>query len=159
MALLDIAEAAGLVTGEVRVVPAANLIGPGQWIATKPQDRQEMESLQNVNRHFADLAALAVDQLEAHLTQDQAANGAAIRAAFRAAVDTLPARTDLAEQRRALMSWSVAADHVLGLHCDHQAILHFYISLALPPGGDRPAGPGDRGRTGPYGRSYGRQYL
>jgi len=30
------------------------------------------------------------------------------------------------------MSWSVAADHVLDLHCDHQAILHFYTSPSRP---------------------------
>ena len=61
MDLLDVAEAEGRITGEICVVPLANPIGFGQWISHKPMGRQELESMQNFNRHYPDLAALIAD--------------------------------------------------------------------------------------------------
>lgn len=132
MALLDMAEAEGRVSGEVAVVPVANPIGLAQWSGYKPMGRMEAESLENFNRHYPDLAALAGDALEGQLTASEDENLSIVRAAFRAALDREPSMTDLQDQRLALLKWSCAADYVLDLHCDHEAIMHLYASPARP---------------------------
>ena len=118
--------------GEVWVVPVANPIGLDQWISHKPQGRQDLESMQNFNRGYPDLAELAGDALDGRLTDDPEANLATIRQAFGAALAGLEPRTEVEALRHGLMTWSHDADIVLDLHCDHEAILHFYASPARP---------------------------
>ncbi|MEZ5778077.1 MAG: M14 family metallopeptidase [Paracoccaceae bacterium] len=130
--LLDAAEAEGRIAGEVLVVPVANPIGLGQWLQHKPLGRQDLESMQNFNRNYPDLAALVGDDLDSVLTGSEAENLHLVRAAFGAALDRAEAKTDLAEQRLCLLRWSHDADHVLDLHCDHHAVLHLYASPARP---------------------------
>lgn len=132
MDLLDAAEEAGHITGEIAVVPLANPIGFAQWIAHKPQGRQELESLENPNRHFPDLATLAAPLVADRLTDDAAGNVAIIRTAFLDALTAESPRTDLHALRRQLLLWSIDADVMLDLHCDHHATLHFYASPAQP---------------------------
>jgi len=132
MDLLDAAEPEGRILGEVVVVPLANPIGLSQWIAHKPQGRQELTSLQNTNRGFPDLAALAGVGLESVLTSDEGQNLALIRAALGRALAGAEARTELAAQRLALLRLSHDADHVLDLHCDHLAVVHLYASPLRP---------------------------
>jgi predicted deacylase len=129
---LDHAESEDRVAGEIWVVPVANPIGLGQWIAHKPQGRHELESLQNFNRGFPDLAALAGDRIDGRLTASADENLGIIRAAFSEALDELPRATDIDDLRVTLLGWSCDADHVLDLHCDHEAILHFYASPLRP---------------------------
>jgi predicted deacylase len=129
---LDRAESEGRIAGEVWVVPVANPIGLGQWIAHKPQGRHELESLQNFNRGFPDLAALAGDRIEGRLTGSADENLGIIRAAFAEALADQPRPTDMDDLRLTLMGWSHDADHVLDLHCDHEAVLHFYASPLRP---------------------------
>jgi len=124
--------AAARVTGEIRVVPCANPVGLSQWAFQRPLGRIEAESLHNFNRGWPELAALAGDRLEGRLGPDADRNRDAIRAAFREAVAGLPATSDAAEWRRAILSWSCDADYVLDLHCDHFAVMHLYASPARP---------------------------
>lgn len=131
-ALLDEAEARGEITGQVWVVPIANPIGLDQWVAHKPQGRQELSGLQNANRGYPDLAGLAGERLAKELTGSEAENLAIVRAAFGAALAQLPRPTELEDMRLALMTWSHDADYVLDLHCDHEAVLHAYTSPARP---------------------------
>jgi len=128
--LLEASEAN--LTGEVLVVPTANPIGLTQWVYGRPMGRNEMDSMQNFNRGFPDLAALAGDAVAGHLTDDADENRQTIRAAFAMALDAAATPSDLAEQRIALLRWSHDADYVLDLHCDHRAILHLYASPARP---------------------------
>lgn len=129
---LEAAEARGDLRGEVRVVPVANPIGLTHWAHGKPLGRHDQDSLRNFNRYYPELATLAGDRLEGRLTDDMAANTAVIRAAFAEALAELPPGTEAEEMRIALMQWSHRADHVLDLHCDHWAMLHFYASPARP---------------------------
>jgi predicted deacylase len=129
---LDLAEGEGRITGEIWVVPVANPIGLGQWIAHKPQGRHEMESQQNFNRGFPDLAELAGDRIDGRLTDSEEENLAVIRKAFADVLEDLPRPTDIDDLRLTLLGWSHDTDHVLDLHCDHQAILHFYASPLRP---------------------------
>ena len=133
MTLLEQAETAGQMAGEVVVVPAANPIGLAQWAFQRPLGRQEADSLHNFNRGYPDLAKLVGDDLAG-----QIANAgdilALIRAAFLEATARLRdcARNDMLEMQAALLHWSCDADHVLDLHCDHVAVLHLYASTARP---------------------------
>lgn len=125
---LNQAEREGRIAGEVWVVPLANPVGLGQWIAHKPQGRHDLPGLQNFNRGFPDLASLAAPLLEGRLTGDPAENLVLIRQAFAKVLQGLPRPTDTEELRLCLLGWSHDADYVLDLHCDHEAILHFYAA-------------------------------
>lgn len=128
--MLMAAQAQGRIRGQIWLVPVANPIGLDQWIAHKPQGRQELAGMQNFNRGYPDLAALAGDAVETRLTGSEADNLLVIRKAFGAALANLPRQTALDDLRLALMTWSHDADYVLDLHCDHEALLHFYASPA-----------------------------
>ena len=132
MALLDQAEAEGRITGEIWVVPLANPIGLTQWLSDKPQGRRDMHSSANFNRGYPDLAALVAGGLEGKLTDDPAHNTAIIRAAFADALAEQTPQSQLDELRLRLLQGSHDADHVLDLHCDHVAVMHFYASSARP---------------------------
>jgi predicted deacylase len=88
--------------------------------------------MQNFNRNYVDLAALAGDALEAELTDDAAANLKIVRRAFARAIADAEAKTDLAQQRLTLLGWAHDADYALDLHCDHRAVMHFYAAPARP---------------------------
>lgn len=132
MGLLDRAEAEGRITGEISIVPLANPIGFGQWVSHKPMGRQDLESMQNFNRHYPDLAALIADDLEAKLTESGAENLKIIRAAMAVAIAALPVKSDLDALRKTLLGWSHDADYVLDCHCDHMAVMHLYAAPLRP---------------------------
>lgn len=128
--LLEASEAS--LQAEVVVVPIANPIGLTQWIYGRPMGRNDTESMQNFNRGYPDLAALAGDDIAGRLTDSPDENRRLIRAAFATALARAPARSDLEELRIALLQWSHDSDYVLDLHCDHRSILHLYASPARP---------------------------
>lgn len=132
MGLLDAAEDAGRITGHIVVVPLANPIGLDQWVSHKPQGRQDLEGMQNFNRGYPDLAALAGDRLEGRLTADAVRNVTLIRQAFGQVLAEQTPQTEVDELRLRLLQWSHDADHVLDLHCDHVAVMHLYASTARP---------------------------
>jgi len=132
MDLLDTAEAEGRITGEISVVPLANPIGFGHWISHKPMGRQDLDSMQNFNRHYPDLAALIGDSLDGKLTASADENLTIIRKAMGTAIAKLPIKTDLDAQRQTLLGWSHDADYVLDCHCDHVAVMHLYAAPLRP---------------------------
>lgn len=121
-------DAAGRVTGEVVLVPAANPLGLGQWGLRSHQGRFEQASGENFNRQFADLTDAVLQRVGDTLGADPAANVAAVRAALREAAAALPARTPLDDLRRTLLGLAIDADVVIDLHCDGQALLHLYTT-------------------------------
>lgn len=132
LALLDAAAAQGAILGEVLVVPMANPIGLSQWAFQRPLGRQDAKSLHNFNRGYPELAKLVGDHLESLLTGDVEENRHIIRREFRAALVEIDPRTDLQELQVALMHWSICADYVLDLHCDHVAVMHLYTASHRP---------------------------
>lgn len=132
MTLLDEAEVAGEILGEIFVVPIANPIGLSQWLHQRPFGRQDVLGLRNFNRGFPELGKLVADRLEPLLTPDPEQNLHVIRRAFRAALAELTPCDDLQEMMVGLMSWSCDADHVLDLHCDQVGMMHLYASTAQP---------------------------
>lgn len=130
--LLDRAEAAGQIAGDICVVPMANPIGLAQWQNGRPQGRFDADTAKNFNRFYPELDKLVGDDLEANLTPSADENRKIIRAAFRAALDRTAGKTDGEDLRLQLLRWSCDADYVLDLHCDHHAVLHLYASTVRP---------------------------
>jgi len=102
-ALLEAAEAAGQIHGEIVLVPVANPIGLAQRLDHKPMGRFELDSSENFNRHYPDLAAAVEPVVITQLGEDALANVALVRRAM------------------------------LDLHCDCEAVLHFYTEEACWP--------------------------
>ena len=67
--LLEGAENAGLLRGEVVLVPMANPIGLAQRINHKPTGRFELDSAENFNRNYPNLAQAVLNGLAARLRQ------------------------------------------------------------------------------------------
>ncbi|HSW04356.1 succinylglutamate desuccinylase/aspartoacylase family protein [Aquabacterium sp.] len=125
---LEALEAAGQLRGEVVLVPAANPIGLHQWLLRDQQGRFELASGQNFNRHYADLTDTVAAAVQGRLGADAAANVQTVRAALRAAVAALPASGALESLRKTLYGLAIDADIVLDLHCDGEAVMHFYTT-------------------------------
>jgi predicted deacylase len=124
-------ESEGLLRGEVVVVPAANPIGLSQAVLRTPTGRFDLASGDNFNRHYPVLADAVIARLAGGLGPDPEANVRAIRVALGAAVDALPAATELAGQRKILLGLAADAEVVLDLHCDGEALVHLYTAPAL----------------------------
>lgn len=134
MTHLDAVEAQGGIRGEILVVPAANPVGLSQWAFQRPLGRQEFDTLHNFNRGYPALGPRAGDLVKGRLTDDAEGNAALIRTALRTALaeETEKARTAMVRGQLALLDWSIDADQVLDLHCDHFAVMHLYASPARP---------------------------
>jgi hypothetical protein len=130
---LDALQAQGRILGEVVLVPAANPIGMGQWLLRGWQGRFELSTGENFNRHYADLTDTVAQVVAGQLGPDAQANVQVVRHALRTAVAALPATTALEQLRKTLYTLAVDADIVLDLHCDGEALLHFYTTPGCWP--------------------------
>jgi predicted deacylase len=131
--LLEQAEAQGQIRGEVILVPVANPIGLAQRLDHKPMGRFELNSSENFNRHYPDLCAAVLPQLRGQLGADPAHNVRAVRQAVAAWLHDWQPATELASQRKTLVSLAFDADVVLDLHCDNEAVLHLYTETPCWP--------------------------
>jgi predicted deacylase len=123
---LQAAEAAGQISGEVVLVPVANPIGLAQRLDHKPMGRFELSSSENFNRHYPDLAQVAFERVQGRLTQDGAANVATVRQAIADWLAEQRPQTELEGLRHTLTRLAFDADVVIDLHCDCEAVMHFY---------------------------------
>ena len=73
--VLDDAQAAGHIRGEILVVPFANPIGLAQWQQNKPQGRQDPITMQNFNCNYPDVASLVADTLATALRKTSRLSG------------------------------------------------------------------------------------
>lgn len=126
-------EAEGRLRGEVVLVPAANPLGLGQWLLRSHVGRFDLASGENFNRGYRDLTDATFVAVNGRLGDDAAANVALVRAALRDAVAALPAPSLLEHLRRTLYALAIDADLVLDLHCDGEALLHFYTTPGCWP--------------------------
>jgi len=132
-ALLEAADAAGHILGEVILVPVANPIGLAQRVDHKAMGRFELDSSENFNRHYPDLAKAVWPAVQDALGNDPQANVAAVRHAMgRYLRDWMP-DTELQSLRRTLLLLAYDADCMLDLHCDCEAVMHFYTEEACWP--------------------------
>jgi len=120
-------EAAGRLRGEVVLVPIANPIGLGNYVFGRQLGRFDLSSRENFNRNYLDLAELVCEQVAPALGNDPAANVALIRRSLHERLEALQPRTELDALRLTLMRLASAADYVLDVHCDSEAMVHLYV--------------------------------
>lgn len=124
--LLRTAESSGHLQGEVVLVPVANPIGLSQRVNHKPTGRFELDTAQNFNRHYPDLADAILEQARSALGPTPAENTRAVRALVGRWLDAWAPATELDAQRRTLLRLAHDADVVIDLHCDCEAVMHLY---------------------------------
>jgi len=129
IALLDAADAAGAISGEIVVVPVANPIGLGQQLNGMHVGRYEFSGGGNFNRSWPDLCDAVHDAVKGKLGPEEAANISLIRQALSQAVAALKVDTEFDGLRKALLSLSITADMVFDLHCDNESLMHLYSSV------------------------------
>ncbi|MRX11657.1 deacylase [Pseudoduganella sp. FT25W] len=127
-------EAAGKISGEIILVPAANPIGLAQAIHGAAFGRFDLTTGVNFNRAYKHVAADLKASLAGKLGDDAEANVALIRAHARASIADWQPATDAETLKKALMTLAIDADIVLDLHCDNEAVLHIYAGTPLADG-------------------------
>ena len=130
--LLEGAEQQGRLRGQVVLVPVANPIGLAQRVDHKAMGRFDLDSSENFNRHYPNLANAVFGEVRTALGPDAETNVATVRAAVRPCICTSgrPATRCRACARR-LACLAFDADLVLDLHCDCEAELHLYSEECL----------------------------
>jgi predicted deacylase len=132
-ALLQAAEDAGELRGEVIVVPVANPLGLAQRLDHKPMGRFDLDTSENFNRHYPNLAKAVWPAIEGALGDDPLANVRTVRQALGEYLRQWAPATELGSLRRTLLLLAHDADFVLDLHCDCEAVMHFYSEEACWP--------------------------
>ncbi|WPC68378.1 M14 family metallopeptidase [Rhodoferax ferrireducens] len=132
-ALLETAEAAGQIQGEIILVPVANPLGLAQRVDHKPMGRFDLATSENFNRHYPDLASAVGPLVRDALGDDPQANVSLVRQALGKYLDNWLPDTELQSLRHRLLTLAHDADFVLDLHCDCEGVLHFYTEEACWP--------------------------
>lgn len=132
-ALFEAAEAAGHIQGEIVLVPVANPIGLAQRLDHKPMGRFELDTSENFNRHYPDLAAAVEPAVLNQLGDDAKDNVRLVRRAMADYLGQWTPGTELQSLRRTLLLLAHDADFMLDLHCDCEGVLHFYTEEACWP--------------------------
>lgn len=131
--LLEAAEKAGALRGEVVLVPAANPIGLSQRLDHRAMGRFEFDTAQNFNRHYPDMAAAVLTDAIPRMGPDANTNVSVVRQLVGEWLSQWQPSSELESQRRQLLLLSHDADLVLDLHCDTEAVMHLYSEEACWP--------------------------
>ena len=125
---LDALEAAGQITGEIRLVPIANPGGLQQFVQSHHQGRYEADSGENFNRGYPALVDALARHIKADLSGSQADNDALIRRSIATLAEQVVPTSLNAEHKTRLFRWACDADYLLDVHCDDEAMPHLYAS-------------------------------
>jgi len=131
--LLDAADAAGTIPGEILLVPVANPIGAGQWRDEVLRGRFDFFDNMNFNRNHLDITEKVAKKIQATLSDSPDQNKKIIRQAMADILHGLSPADEAAQLKHLLLSLSFDADIVLDLHCDYMAITHVYMGTPLWP--------------------------
>jgi predicted deacylase len=132
-ALLEAADAAGQILGEVVLIPVANPLGLAQRVDHRAMGRFDLATSENFNRHYPDLAKAVWPVVQDALGADPAANVATVRRAMGDYLRKWTPNTELQSLRRCLLTLAHDADAVLDLHCDCESVMHFYTEETCWP--------------------------
>lgn len=132
--LLDAAQARGEILGEIVLLPMCNPIGYGQFLLGEQSGRFDHRSRDNFNRAHYEISDAVGEALDGRLGTDAAANVAAIRAAAKDVIASIPAINELAVWRKTLLEHSIDADLVFDIHSDLDAVPFMYVNKADWPG-------------------------
>ncbi|MFY7866729.1 succinylglutamate desuccinylase/aspartoacylase family protein [Roseateles sp.] len=127
-------DAAGLIEGEIVLVPMANPIGLSQEMQGSLCGRFDLATGINFNRHYQHLSAALIPLLEPVLSADPVHNTVRVREASLSLLNERAASPTLTETERLKLTLQILAtdaDLVLDLHCDTQAVMHVYTGTPL----------------------------
>ncbi len=130
MPMLEKADRAGRIVGEVLVVPVVNPIGLSQLVGNNHVGRYDLLGRENFNRNWPEVSAQVAERVGKRLGTDAKRNVGIVRRAALAALDAMKPVNELQTLRREVVKRSIDADVVLDLHCDQEAALHLFISAA-----------------------------
>lgn len=128
---LQALDAAGKVTGEVILVPAANPIGLAQVINERPFGRFDLSNGINFNRGYPHYFEQLKARLQGQLGSDADANVRTIRRHLRELVGQWQPTSDATTLKKTLLAMAIDADIVLDLHCENEGELHLYVGTSL----------------------------
>jgi hypothetical protein len=128
---LDAFDDAGLVHGEIILVPIANPIGLDQEIHGTAFGRFDLANGINFNRGYQHLTPQLLPALQDKLGSNQAENVRLIRAESLRILQQWQPVNETEFLKKTLQTLSVDADIVLDLHCDNQAVMHLYTGTPL----------------------------
>lgn len=131
--LLDSADAAGTIEGEILLIPVANPIGAGQWRDEVLRGRFDYFDNTNFNRKHLDITEKVAENIQDTLTDSPDQNKALVRQTMADVLHGLSPGDESARLKHLLLSLSFDADIVLDLHCDYQAVTHVYMGGPLWP--------------------------
>ena len=121
------------IPGEIIILPVANPLGLSQRVSGKLLGRYALSGAGNYNRHFPALATAVGERIADLLSADAERNIEQIRAVMREILDEETPLDETEWLRHRLLSLAIDADIVLDLHCDSEALLHFYFGTPLWP--------------------------
>jgi uncharacterized protein len=125
----------GLVQARITLLPAANPIGATQYLMGGLHcGRFDLISGVNFNRNFPDLRSVAIDALGQITPVDHQRLPAikyGVRQHLLRSLAHWPCTSELDKWRVALLELACAADWVLDLHCDQEAVTHLYTAPQL----------------------------
>lgn len=131
--MLEAAEAAGQISGEIVLVPVSNPIGLSQRVDHKPMGRFELDTSENFNRHYPDFAKAVLPVIQDKLSADANTNVVQVRQAIAANLHAWSPESELQSMRKTLLTLAHDADIVLDLHCDCEGVMHFYCEESCWP--------------------------
>jgi len=131
--LLDQADAANTIDGQIILVPVANPIGVSQWRDEILQGRFDFFNNINFNRRHVDMTAQIAERIKDQLYETPEENVALIRKVAGEVLSTMTPGDEAEYLKHLLLCLSYDADIVLDLHCDDQAVLHVYLGTTLWP--------------------------
>jgi hypothetical protein len=131
--MLDQADAANKINGQILLVPVANPIGVSQWRNEALQGRVDFYNNINFNRQHLNLTEKIAGRIKDRLLDTPEQNVTLIRKAGKEALSAMAPKDETEYLKQLLLSLSCDADIVLDLHCDDQALVHVYLGTPLWP--------------------------
>ena len=116
----------GHIQGEIILVPQANPIGVSNVPAGRLQGRYHLQSGQNFNRGWPDVAEVALTQLDGSWSKSADENLTGLHHSIAACLDAVAPGNEAEALRLTLMKLAYDADIILDLHTDSEAEMHLY---------------------------------
>lgn len=125
--LLDEADQAGRIRGEIVLVPMANPVGLANVVLGDHVGRYLAATGQNFNRGWPNVAPEAVAAIAASAGSDAARNTGLLKAAVSDALACRTPENEAQALQLTLMRLACDADIALDLHTDSEAEMHLYV--------------------------------
>lgn len=123
------ADEAGLIKGEITIVPVANPIGLAQnFHGYIPGRFAFSDGGGNFNRNWPQLGDKVERKIKGDVSSDQEKNAQLIRQILAEELKLLPETTELQGLKKTLLAMSMDADEILDLHCSGEASMHAYVA-------------------------------